>query len=258
MRRHPSSSSSVPPSRVLLGSTAEATGVASDEVAGSGLAGASSGSIALDTSTYGAATATAPIDTAVDVAGNESALATCGYFVTEHTPPVVVLTCPMDPVSQGTVAHGTWTASDEVGGSGLATAGSGQILLDTTTLGTKTAKVPAGTAVDNAGNESVEATCVYTVVDTTKPVVVLTCPANPVLLGSTADATWTATDEVGGSGLAMASSGQIALDTSSVGAKTASAPAGTAVDNAGNESVAVDCGYSVVYDFDGVLTGRST
>ena len=239
-----------PTDPVLRGSAAGAAWVATD-AGGSGLAGASSGTIPLDTSAYGAATATAALGTAVDNAGNKSAVATCGYFVTENTPPIVELTCPTEPVTQGETAYAEWSASDEVGGSGLATASTGHILLDTSTLGVKIATAPAGTAVDNAGNESVEQTCGYTVVDRTKPVVVLTCPANPVLLDSTVAATWTATDEDGGSGLATAASGQITLDTSSVGSKTASAPVGTAVDNAGNESVAVDCAYSVVYDFDG-------
>jgi len=48
-------------------------------------------------------------------------------------------------------------------------------------------------------------------------------------------------------------SGSIALDTSSVGAKTGTAPVGTAVDNAGNESLEVTCDYSVIYDFAGFL-----
>lgn len=87
--------------------------------------------------------------------------------------------------------------------------------------------------------------------DTTPPVVELTCPSDPVLLGAQAYATWTASDEAGGSGLAGADSGQVLLDTSSVGPKTATVPAGTAVDNAGNESLAATCAYSVSYDFDG-------
>ncbi|MFE6964996.1 PxKF domain-containing protein [Agromyces sp. NPDC057679] len=165
--------------------------------------------------------------------------------------PIVALACPTEPIPQGEAAVATWTASDEAGGSGLATAASGSIVLDTSVLGEHTATAPAGTAVDNEGNASAEASCSFTVVDVTPPEVALSCPAAPVLLDSVAEATWTASDEDGGSGLATAASGSIVLDTSSVGAHTAIAPAGTAVDNAGNESAEVSCEYSVIYDFAG-------
>jgi hypothetical protein len=73
----------------------------------------------------------------------------------------------------------------------------------------------------------------------------LTCPAN-VTLGSTASAGWTATD--GGSGVAAGyASGSVALDTGSIGAKTASVAAGASQDNVGNESAGASCGYTVVY-----------
>lgn len=87
--------------------------------------------------------------------------------------------------------------------------------------------------------------------DVTAPVVALECPSSPVLLGASATASWTATEEEHGSGLATPSSGSLTLDTSSVGTKTAEAPEATAVDNAGNASVGVSCSYSVVYDWDG-------
>src|SRR4029078_3309389 len=84
-------------------------------------------------------------------------------------------------------------------------------------------------------------------VDITAPVVNLACPADPVVLGSTADATGSATDEANGSGLATAAEGSIGLDTSSVGAKTATVPAGTATDVAGKDSAGVSCSHSLVY-----------
>ncbi|MGC5172476.1 PxKF domain-containing protein [Microbacterium sp. DT81.1] len=89
--------------------------------------------------------------------------------------------------------------------------------------------------------------------DGTAPVVVLTCPAAEVLLGSTSEATWTAYDPMPGSGIAggSPSSGFVALNTSSVGPKTATVPAGTVLDDEGNTSEEVACGYSVVYHFDG-------
>ena len=239
-----------PPAPVSRGAEASASWTASDEAGGSGLATASSGTIPLDTSTLGSYTAIAPIGTAVDNADNPSAVATCSYDVIDTTPPVVTLTCPPE-VARGSVAYATWEATDEVGGSGIAAPSSGSIQLDTSTLGDKIATAEAGTAHDIAGNASLETTCGYTVVDRTPPVVVLTCPTSPVLLGSVAEATWTATDEDGGSGLATAPIGSIALDTASVGSKVALAPAGTAIDNAGNESLAKTCPYSVIYDFDG-------
>ena len=88
-------------------------------------------------------------------------------------------------------------------------------------------------------------------VDITAPVVTLTCPTDPVVLGSAATATWTVSEEENGSGLATAAEGSIDLDASSVGAKTATVPAGMAMDVAGNASAEANCSYSVVYDWDG-------
>ncbi|MDR6905567.1 hypothetical protein J2X63_001253 [Agromyces sp. 3263] len=237
---------------VERGSNAVATWVASD-TGGSGLAGASSGTLALDTSIYGARTALAVAGLVKDLADNPSAEASCDYFVTEHTPPVVVLTCPTDDVLLGSVAEATWVATDEAGGSGLATGASGTVPLNTDAYGPATAVAPAGTAVDNAGNASVAVECDYFVTEHTPPVVDLVCPATPLLLGSVAEATWTAYDPTPGSGIAdgYPTSGSIVLDTSGVGSRTATVAAGTVQDNAGNTSLAVECDYSVVYDFAG-------
>jgi hypothetical protein len=90
--------------------------------------------------------------------------------------------------------------------------------------------------------------------DTAAPVVNLACPAEPVLLGSSASANWTATEEEDGSGLTTPAEGTIELDTSAVGSKTASVPAGTATDAAGNSSVEAPCKYSVIYDWDGFFS----
>jgi hypothetical protein len=103
----------------------------------------------------------------------------------------------------------------------------------------------SGTVRDRAGNES--ATGSVTVqVDADEPSVALVCPSTPVLLGSTAVASWTAADAE--SGLATPASGTVALDTSSVGTKSASAP--TAEDNVGH-SAGATCVYAVVFDFRG-------
>ena len=71
------------------------------------------------------------------------------------------------------------------------------------------------------------------------------------MLGASAAATWTASDEEHGSGLATPAEGSIELDTTTVGAKTVAAAAGTATDVAGNASAEVSCNYSVVYNWTG-------
>ncbi len=87
-------------------------------------------------------------------------------------------------------------------------------------------------------------------VDKKGPVVTLTCPTN-VILGSSASAGWTASD--GGSGVASGyASGSITgLDTSSIGTKTATAPAGTSKDNVNNSSSQVQCTYKVIFNWHG-------
>ncbi|MDQ3548624.1 MAG: PxKF domain-containing protein, partial [Chloroflexota bacterium] len=105
----------------------------------------------------------------------------------------------------------------------------------------------SGSVADLAGNVSAPASLTLSV-DATAPAIMLTCPTSVVLNGA-AVATWTATD--GESGLATASTGTIALDTSSAGAQTAIVPAGTAEDNVGHLSSAASCSYSVSYLFTG-------
>jgi hypothetical protein len=137
----------------------------------------------------------------------------------DTTAPIVTLVCPDEPIERGATALASWVASDEDGGSGLAVS-SGTIALDTTQYGQGLAVAPAGTAVDKAGNASVEVTCDYFVTEHTPPVVFITCPTGKVLLGSVAVAEWVATDKDGGSGLATASSGTLPLDTSAYGPGT--------------------------------------
>jgi len=85
--------------------------------------------------------------------------------------------------------------------------------------------------------------------DASAPTVPMTCPVGAILKGSTATAGWTASDPANGSGLATASGGVVALDTATVGNKTATAP--QARDDAGNTSATTTCSYNVAYDFDG-------
>jgi len=103
----------------------------------------------------------------------------------------------------------------------------------------------SGTVRDRAGNESAVGSLTVQV-DADAPSVAMVCPSTPLLLGSTANAEWTAADAE--SGLATPASGSVALDTSSVGTKSASAP--TAEDNVGHSAGAA-CVYSVVFDFSG-------
>jgi len=103
----------------------------------------------------------------------------------------------------------------------------------------------SGTVRDRAGNESA-AGSLSLQVDADAPSIAVVCPSTPVILGSSANAHWTAADAE--SGLATPASGSVALDTTSVGTRSASAPA--AEDNVGHSAGAA-CVYSVVFDFSG-------
>ncbi|MBD0281364.1 MAG: PxKF domain-containing protein [Thermoleophilaceae bacterium] len=143
-----------------------------------------------------------------------------------------------------TVSYGSSTdpkLADGSDGSGVAGYTAAQ------TFSTSGSHAYSGKATDNAGNESASATGTVKV-DATAPVVSLTCPSE-LKLGSTASASWTAQDAH--SGLAGAAGGAVSLDTTAVGEKTASVPAGTAQDKVGHGSAAASCQYRVIYDFHG-------
>jgi hypothetical protein len=116
------------------------------------------------------------------------------------------------------------------------------------TFNTSGSHTASGTVKDLADNES-SAGSLEVQVDADKPKVTPTCPADPVLKGASASATWEASD--GQSGLKTAATGSTSLSTSAVGTQTATVPAGTAEDNVGHGSDAATCTYSVVYDFRG-------
>jgi hypothetical protein len=80
----------------------------------------------------------------------------------DSTAPVVSVGCPQEPVLKGQAARATWTAGDEPGGSGLRTAATGTVPLDTSSVGTRTLTAP--TASDNVGHTSAAAGCTYRVV----------------------------------------------------------------------------------------------
>jgi hypothetical protein len=118
--------------------------------------------------------------------------------------------------------------------------------------GEETADAQTGTKTlsDAVGNTDVAGPLGGNKVDKKGPVVTLACPAAPVIKDTSASASWSATD--GGSGVAAPASGSLAVDTSSVGTQSASAPAGTAVDSVGNASPpSALCSYTVVYDWHG-------
>jgi hypothetical protein len=114
------------------------------------------------------------------------------------------------------------------------------------TFATSGSHSASGTVEDLAGNDSAPGGTTVQV-DATKPAVNIVCPTGPVVLGSSALASWSASDVH--SGLATASSGDVALDTTSVGSKTATAP--TATDHVGLQNDPASCTYSVVYDWSG-------
>ena len=104
------------------------------------------------------------------------------------------------------------------------------------------------TATDNVGHTGTS-TPIPVLVDAAAPVVSSTCPAGPVVKGSSATARWTASDGPTGSGLASAGAGDLDLDTSTVGRKTVTLPPAT--DNVGHTSAPVSCSYDVVYAYSG-------
>jgi hypothetical protein len=93
-------------------------------------------------------------------------------------------------------------------------------------------------------------------VDDQPPVVTITLPdtglgSGVYLLNQVVSATWLATDAA--SGVVPPDTGTIPIDTSSVGTKTLTVLAGTAVDKAGNPSAQTTAHYSVRYAFGGIL-----
>lgn len=127
---------------------------------------------------------------------------------------------------------------DGSAGSGVASYSAPQVF---TTSGSH---IASGVATDGAGNSSAAASLAVQV-DATAPTASFgDCP-NDVLLGATAAASWTASDDH--SGLATPASGSIPLDTATIGTRTVST---TATDNTGHTTTA-ECTFRVVYDFAG-------
>jgi hypothetical protein len=203
---------------------------------GSGLAscvGSTAKGAKLDTSKLGPVTLTV---TARDKAGNET-VATSTVTVEDQTNPTATLTTPEDGAvyERNEQVAAAYSCADEPNGSGLDKCegdvpnGAG---VDTTTLGGHSFTV---TATDKAGNKGT-AVAHYTVVDVTAPTIAIASPSQGAVydLGQQVAASYSCTDEAGGSGLATCA-GTVAngadVDTLSAGEKSFTV---TATDNAGN------------------------
>ena len=189
-----------------------------------------------------------------DNAGNTTTGTSSPTVSIDMTPPTVSAATPAIPINvSGTDWYKDsvtfqWTANDPLLADG--SAGSGAAAADPTSSTFNTTGIShsaSATAADLAGNTGTgQLTGVH--VDASNPSVGLVCPTT-VLLGGSANASWSASDT--GSGLATAASGTIALETDTVGTKTVTAP--TASDNVGHTSAAVSCQYRVVYGFAGLF-----
>jgi hypothetical protein len=94
-----------------------------------------------------------------DLAGNESAQASKTVYVDATNPTASFGNCPSAPFLLNASASASWSASDI--GSGLASAATGWVTLDTTSVGSHT--VYSGVPSDNVGNTGVAASCTYSV-----------------------------------------------------------------------------------------------
>jgi hypothetical protein len=172
---------------------------------------------------------------------------------TESADPVVVdgtppsspdaTTAPAAPVANGWFKDVVTVSFDGSADPDLADGSNGTGVTeysDAVTFDTEGSHTASGTATDGAGNES-DATEKTVKVDTAIPVVEITCPTTPLLVGTSGTAEWTASDSA--SGLATPDSGTVALDTSTPGPKTVDAPVAT--DAVGHDSAVASCSYAV-------------
>jgi len=114
-----------------------------------------------------------------------------------------------------------------------------------TTEGKDQSVTNTGTCTDVAGNTADPVTVSNINIDKTLPVVTITLPGTgEYVLNQSITATWSATDAL--SGVVSPVSGSVSIDTSSVGTKTFTMPAGTVMDKASNSSLEVTMSYSVI------------
>ena len=105
--------------------------------------------------------------TCIDKAGNIADPVTVSNIHIDKTPPVVTITLPGTGeyiLNQSITA--TWFATDAL--SGVVSPISGSVSIDTSSVGTKTLTLSAGTARDKAGNGSLKVTKSYSVIEATE------------------------------------------------------------------------------------------
>jgi hypothetical protein len=116
-----------------------------------------------------------------------------------------------------------------------------------TTEGKDQSVTNTGVCIDVAGNTADPVTVSNINIDKTSPEVTITLPGTgEYVQNQSITATWSATDAL--SGVVSPASGTESIDTSSVGTKTLTLPAGVAMDKAGNSSLEVTISYSVIED----------
>jgi hypothetical protein len=98
--------------------------------------------------------------TVKDLAGNESSPATDSVNVDADAPTAAFGDCPTAPLLLASTATAHWSAGDI--GAGLASATTGSVSLNTSTVGTHTASSPAPS--DNVGHTGQPASCTYSVI----------------------------------------------------------------------------------------------
>ncbi len=253
--------------KYVLNQSITATWSATDAL--SGVASPVSGSVSINTSSVGTKTFTIPAGTVMDKAGNSSLKVTISYKViksvvgVDTTKPVITGSPAPLPNALG------WNNTDVIVSFSCADTGAIQsgIAINTvagktlTTEGKNQSVTNTGTCTDVAGNTADPATVSNINIDKTSPVAVLTLPGTgEYVLNQSVAANWSATDAL--SGVVSPVSGSVSIDTSSVGTKTFTIPAGTVMDKAGNSSLKITKSYSVVADTESLqkwdgLTGFS-
>ena len=196
-----------------------------------------------------------PAGTAKDKAGNKSQKVTKSYKVIKSVIGVDT-TKPVITGSRAPLANSFgWNNTDVTVSFICADTGSIQsgIAINTvagktlTTEGKDQSVTNTGVYIDVAGNTADPVTVSNINIDKTPPVVMVTLPGTgEYVLNQSITASWSATDAL--SGVVSPASGTVSIDTSSVGTKTFTLPAGTAKDKAGNSSLIVTKTYTVIED----------
>ena len=205
--------------------------------------------IKIDTTSKGKKKITLPPGLVKDKAGNSSKEVTTTYEVVEVDTTKPVITGSRDPLPN---SFG-WNNNDVTVSFSCEDVGPVQSGIDTNTVAGKTVTTEGkdqsvtntGVCIDVAGNVADPVTVSNINIDKTPPKVTITLPGTgEYVLNQSITATWSATDAL--SGVVAPVSGTVSIDTSSVGTKTITLPAGTAKDKADNSSLKVTKSYSVI------------